>query len=169
MYGAVVDWFSLGLLNGVTCGELNITGKEPHVYIRSLTADNTVQGRVCRAQTQVYVKARLWGRLQKYSIVFMVSKSTSPLRFLQGCVWKSWDSSWSWLPCQSEQSRRRALERRVQLQSSCVEIGETSRGAAVIAALHWCWLSGRVARREPLLSKTHMKAAETVTMTWPRF
>lgn len=73
MYGAVVVWFSLGLLNGVTSGELNVTWKGTYVYIRSLTADNRVEGRVRRAQTQVYVKARLWRRLQKYTIVFMVS------------------------------------------------------------------------------------------------
>jgi hypothetical protein len=62
---------------------------------------------------------------------------------------------------------RRALFREVtknpmvtltDLQSSSVEMGETSRRTTIYAALHQSGLYGRVARRKPLLSKRHMTA-----------
>ena len=40
-----------------------------------------------------------------------------------------------------------------ELQSSSVEMGETSRRTTIFAALHQSGLDGRVARRKPLLSK----------------
>jgi hypothetical protein len=43
-----------------------------------------------------------------------------------------------------------------ELQSSSVEMGETSRRITISAALHQSGLYGRVARRRPLLSKRHM-------------
>jgi hypothetical protein len=43
-----------------------------------------------------------------------------------------------------------------ELQSSSVEIEETSRRTTISAALHQSDLYGRVARRKPLLSKRHM-------------
>ena len=45
-----------------------------------------------------------------------------------------------------------------ELQSSSVEMGETSRRTTISAALHQSGLYGRVARRKPLLSKRHMTA-----------
>ena len=45
-----------------------------------------------------------------------------------------------------------------ELQSSSVEMGEPSRRTTISAALHQPGLYGRVARREPLLSKRHMTA-----------
>ena len=62
---------------------------------------------------------------------------------------------------------RRALVREVdknlmvtltELQSSSVEIRETSRKTTISAALYQSGLYGRVARRKPLLSKRHMTA-----------
>ncbi|WP_366951696.1 hypothetical protein [Pseudomonas aeruginosa] len=42
-----------------------------------------------------------------------------------------------------------------ELQSSSVEMRETSRRTTISAALHQSGLYGRVARRKPLLSKSH--------------
>jgi hypothetical protein len=42
-----------------------------------------------------------------------------------------------------------------ELQSSSVEMGETSRRTTISTALHQAGLYGRVARRNPLLSKEH--------------
>ena len=62
---------------------------------------------------------------------------------------------------------RRALVREVtknlmvtltELQSSSVEMGEPSRSTTISATLHQSGLYGRVARRNPLLSKRHMTA-----------
>ena len=62
---------------------------------------------------------------------------------------------------------RRALVREVtkklmvtltELESSSVEMGETSRRTTISAALHQSGLYGKVARWKPLLSKRHMKA-----------
>jgi hypothetical protein len=66
---------------------------------------------------------------------------------------------------QTEQWERRALVREViknlmvtlkELQSSSVEMGESSRRTTISAALHQSVFSGRVARRKSLLSKRHM-------------
>ena len=46
-----------------------------------------------------------------------------------------------------------------ELQSSSVEMGETSRRTTIYAALHQSGLDGRVPRRKPLLSKNHMIAS----------
>jgi hypothetical protein len=43
-----------------------------------------------------------------------------------------------------------------ELQSSSVEMGETSRRTTISAVLHQSGLYGRMARRKPLLSKRHM-------------
>ena len=45
-----------------------------------------------------------------------------------------------------------------ELQSSSVEIGESSRRTTISAALPQSDLYGRVARQKPLLSKRHMTA-----------
>ena len=45
-----------------------------------------------------------------------------------------------------------------KLQSSSLEMGETSRRTTISAALHQSGLYGRVARQKPLLSKRHMTA-----------
>jgi hypothetical protein len=45
-----------------------------------------------------------------------------------------------------------------ELQSSSVEMGESSRRTTITAALHQSDLYGRVARWNPLLSKRHMTA-----------
>ena len=71
--------------------------------------------------------------------------------------------------CQSKLSNwgRKALVREVtknlmvtltELQSSPVEMGETSKRTTISLALHHSGLYGRVARRKPLLSKKHMAA-----------
>ncbi|MGO7259242.1 hypothetical protein ACCT32_37590, partial [Rhizobium brockwellii] len=43
-----------------------------------------------------------------------------------------------------------------ELQSSSVEMGESSRRTTILAALHQASLHYRVARRKPHLSKSHM-------------
>ena len=45
-----------------------------------------------------------------------------------------------------------------ELQTSSVEMGAPSRRTTISAALHQSSLYGRVARRQPLLSKRHMAA-----------
>uniref|UniRef100_A0AAZ3QNH2 Transposase Tc1-like domain-containing protein n=1 Tax=Oncorhynchus tshawytscha TaxID=74940 RepID=A0AAZ3QNH2_ONCTS len=45
-----------------------------------------------------------------------------------------------------------------ELQTSSVEMGETSRRTTISTAFHRSGLYGRVARRKPFLSKRHMTA-----------
>jgi hypothetical protein len=68
-------------------------------------------------------------------------------------------------PAKLSNRGRRALVRELnknpmvtltELQSSSVEIGETSRRTTISAALHQSGLYGRVARRKPFLSKRQM-------------
>ena len=70
-------------------------------------------------------------------------------------------------PAKLSNRERRALVREVtknpmvtltELQSSSVEMGEPPRRTTISAALHQSGLYGRVARRKPLLSKSHMTA-----------
>ena len=53
---------------------------------------------------------------------------------------------------------RRAMVTLTELQSSSVEMGESSRRTTISEALHQSGLYGRVARQKPLLSKRHMTA-----------
>jgi hypothetical protein len=64
-------------------------------------------------------------------------------------------------PVKLSNQRRRAFIREVtltELQSSSVEMGQTSRRTIISAALHQSGLYGREARQKPLLSKRRMTA-----------
>jgi hypothetical protein len=70
-------------------------------------------------------------------------------------------------PAKLSNRGRRAMVREVtknpmvtltELQSSSVEMGESSRRTTIFAALYQSGLYGRLARWKPILSKRHMKA-----------
>ena len=102
---------------------------------------------------------------QNISAALKVPKNTVFSNILK---WKKFGTN------KNEQLGRRALVREVnknpmviltELQSSSVEMGETSRRTTISAALHQSRLYGRVARRKPLLSTRHITAhLESQTM-----
>jgi transposase len=102
----------------------------------------------------------------RHSAVLKVPKNTVAYVILQ---WKKFGTTMTLPraghPAKLSNRGRRALVRELnknpmvtltELQSSSVEIGETSRRTTISAALHQSGLYGRVARRKPFLSKRQM-------------
>ena len=88
------------------------------------------------------------------------------IRYLIILVWNHQESSESWQNWAIRGKRALVLRDVIknpmvtltELQSSSVEMGEPSRRTTISAALHQSGLYGRVARRKPLLNKSHMTA-----------
>ena len=105
---------------------------------------------------------------KKNSAALKVHKSTVASIILK---WKKFGTTRTFPraggPVKLRNRGRRALVREVtknpmvtlaELQRSCVEMGETSRRTTITATLHQSGLYGRVARRKPFLTKSHMTA-----------
>ena len=107
-----------------------------------------VEGTACRAQAQDCVEAQIWGRLQKNAAALKVPKSTVASIILK---WKKVGTTRT-LPRAGHPAKLGNWGRRtwvrgvtknpmvtlVELQRSCVEMGETSRRTTIAATLHRC-------------------------------
>ena len=127
-----------------------------------------VEGIVCRAPRQEYVKAQILGMVPHISAALKVPKNTVASVILK---WKKFGTIKT-LPRAGRLAKlsnwgRGTLIREVtknpmvtltELQSSSVEMGEPYRRTTISAALHQSGLYGRVARQKPLLCKMHMTA-----------
>jgi transposase len=131
-------------------------------------SSHVVGGIVQRALRQDCVEAQIWGRVPKKSAALKVPKNTVAFVIIK---WRKFRTTKipprSGRPAKLSNRGRRALVREVaknpmvtltELQSSSVEMGETSRSTTISAALRQSGIYGRVARRKPLLSKWHMTA-----------
>ena len=132
---------------------------------------NEVEGIVRRSQRQDCVEAQIWEGYQNISAALLVPKNTVAIIL----KWKTFGTTKTLLRvgrlAKLRKREKRVLVREVtktrwsrpmvtltEIQSSSVKMGEPSRRTTISAALHQSGLYGRVARRKPLLSKTHMKA-----------